>query len=180
MNCRKIVLFSAALLVAGSVWAQNNSSSFRNTQEAVRYYEDLVGSLAQQVRSLQDENARLSASVQNLQRQMESIARNNELVAKDITELRKTIAQDAEKRDKQFANFASKLNAAASVPINPPPARSGGDGFVADYEEYVVQRGATLTAIAKAYGVSVDSIRKANDMKSDMLRVGEKLKIPRK
>ena len=49
-----------------------------------------------------------------------------------------------------------------------------------DYEEYVVQKGATLTAIAKAYGVTVDSIRRANNMKSDMLRVGEKLKIPRK
>lgn len=84
------------------------------------------------------------------------------------------------KRDRQLSDFAAKLNAAASVPVNQPLPRSGGDGFVMDYEEYVVQKGATLTAIAKAYGVTVDSIRRANNMKSDMLRVGEKLKIPRK
>ncbi len=175
MHCRTISLFSAALLSAGALCAQD--VSFRNTQDAVRYYEDLVGNLAQQVRSLQDENARLSASVQNLQRQLESIARNNELVTKDIAELRKTIAQDAEKRDKQFSAFAAKLNAAASVPINQPPRQ---DGYVADYEEYVVQRGATLTAISKAYGVSIESIRQANNLKSDLLRVGDRLKIPRK
>ena len=178
MMNRKLILFSAAFLLAGSAWAQNGS--FRNTQEAVRYYEDLIGNLAQQVRSMQDENARLSASVQNLQRQLESIARSNELMTKDISELRKTISQNAEKRDRQLSDFAAKLNAAASVPVNQPLPRSGGDGFVTDYEEYVVQKGATLTAIAKAYGVTVDSIRRANNMKSDMLRVGEKLKIPRK
>ena len=176
MHCRTMILFSAAFLSAGVLCAQD--VSFRNSQDAVRYYEDLVGNLAQQVRSLQDENARLSASVQNLQRQLESIARNNELVTKDIAELRKTIAQDAEKRDKQFSSFAAKLNAAASVPINQPPRQDG--GYVADYEEYVVQKGATLTAISKAYGVSIESIRQANNLKSDMLRVGEKLKIPRK
>ena len=101
-------------------------------------------------------------------------------MTKDISELRKTIAQNTERRDRQLSDFAAKLNAAASVPVNQPPQRSGGDSFVADYEEYVVQKGATLTAIAKAYGVTVDSIRRANNMKSDMLRVGEKLKIPRK
>ena len=100
MMNRKLILFSAAFLLAGSAWAQNGS--FRNTQEAVRYYEDLVGNLAQQVRSMQDENARLSASVQNLQRQLESIARSNELMTKDISELRKTISQNAEKRDRQL------------------------------------------------------------------------------
>ena len=104
MMNRKLILFSAAFLLAGSAWAQNGS--FRNTQEAVRYYEDLVGNLAQQVRSMQDENARLSASVQNLQRQLESIARSNELMTKDISELRKTISQNAE-------------NATDSFPISP-------------------------------------------------------------
>ena len=51
---------------------------------------------------------------------------------------------------------------------------------MADYEEYVVQKGATLTAISKAYGVSIESIRQANNLKSDLLRVGDRLKIPRK
>ena len=49
-----------------------------------------------------------------------------------------------------------------------------------DYDIYEVQKGATLSVIAKAYNVTVQDIKKANNLKSDMLQVGQKLKIPRK
>ena len=49
-----------------------------------------------------------------------------------------------------------------------------------DYDIYEVQKGATLYVIAQAYGVTVSDIKKANNLKSDMLQVGQKLKIPRK
>jgi N-acetylmuramoyl-L-alanine amidase len=43
----------------------------------------------------------------------------------------------------------------------------------------VVESGQTLSAIAVAYKVSASSIKKANSMKSDTLRVGQKLFIPK-
>ena len=61
-----------------------------------------------------------------------------------------------------------------------PAKNSRTAATVTEYEVYVVQRGATLSAISRAYGVSVDAIRKANNMTSDVLRVGQSLKIPRK
>ena len=63
------------------------------------------------------------------------------------------------------------------VQKTPPPTEK--PAFT-EYEEYVVQKGATLTAIAKAYGVSIETIKKANNKTTDALRIGEKLKIPRK
>ena len=49
------------------------------------------------------------------------------------------------------------------------------------YDIYEVQRGATLLAIAKAYGVTVDDIKKANNLNSgDALQLGQRLIIPKK
>lgn len=45
---------------------------------------------------------------------------------------------------------------------------------------YVVRRGDNLTAIAKRHRVTVDAIKKANNLKSTKLSVGQKLKIPKK
>ncbi|MGD0536104.1 MAG: LysM peptidoglycan-binding domain-containing protein [Verrucomicrobiota bacterium] len=41
-----------------------------------------------------------------------------------------------------------------------------------------VKAGENLTRIAKKHGVSVKAIRQANDLKSDRINVGQKLKIP--
>jgi N-acetylmuramoyl-L-alanine amidase len=43
---------------------------------------------------------------------------------------------------------------------------------------YVVQRGDTLSEIAQRYRVSVNSLKQANNMNGDMVRVGQKLQIP--
>lgn len=44
--------------------------------------------------------------------------------------------------------------------------------------EYTVQAGDTLGAIAKAFGVTPEALRAANGLKGDVIRVGQKLKIP--
>ncbi|MBB5351750.1 LysM repeat protein [Haloferula luteola] len=43
--------------------------------------------------------------------------------------------------------------------------------------EYVVRPGDTLSGIAKRYGVSVAQIKRDNGLRSDMLRIGQKLSI---
>ncbi|GAB6065405.1 LysM peptidoglycan-binding domain-containing protein [Aquifex pyrophilus] len=46
------------------------------------------------------------------------------------------------------------------------------------YVIYRVKRGDTLIEIAKKFGVSVNEIKKANNLKGNVIRVGQKLKIP--
>jgi len=43
---------------------------------------------------------------------------------------------------------------------------------------HVVAQGETLTRIARRYGVSVSSLRSANGLSSDLIKVGQKLTIP--
>lgn len=46
--------------------------------------------------------------------------------------------------------------------------------------DHKLKSGETLSSLSKKYGVSIDEIRKANNMKGDMLRAGETIKIPSK
>ena len=45
---------------------------------------------------------------------------------------------------------------------------------------YIVVKGDSLWAIAKKYGISVDSLKKANNLTSNLLKIGQKLIIPSK
>ena len=51
---------------------------------------------------------------------------------------------------------------------------------VAEGEIYVVQKGDVLGTIARKHKISVAQLKKANNLKSDMIRVGQKLVIPTK
>ncbi len=63
---------------------------------------------------------------------------------------------------------------------NPPPdtyiawKRSNGK----NEQHYVIARGDTLSAIAKRYRVSVDAIRRSNDLASNSIQVGQTIIIP--
>jgi len=65
-------------------------------------------------------------------------------------------------------------SAAAAAKPSAPSAYSG------KYKELVVQKGDTLSGISSLAGVSIESIREANGLKSDVIRVGQVLKIPTK
>ena len=49
-----------------------------------------------------------------------------------------------------------------------------------EYSIYVVQNGDYLAKISKKCNVTIAAIKKANDLKSDTIRIGQKLKIPGK
>jgi LysM repeat protein len=59
---------------------------------------------------------------------------------------------------------------------------TGGTTGASDASEsvYVVKTGDTLTKIAKSNGVSVKALRAENDLKTDKIKVGQKLKVPGK
>ena len=44
--------------------------------------------------------------------------------------------------------------------------------------EYVVQRGDTLSGVAQRFSISIASLKQANGMNNDLLRIGQTLKIP--
>ena len=111
---KQIFLAVTIFLTAGTVCAQSRTT-FKNTQEAVRYYEELVGSLIQQVKLMQDDNATLQATVLDLKKQVSLLSAKMQDTDRELEALKKQVAADAETRKVQLKSLADKLSA-------PPPA----------------------------------------------------------
>lgn len=109
-----------------------------------------------------------SAEVASLREQLVAIQSELAAIRADRAKLK------AEVRDEISGDIAKLLatqqkKAAASQPRQ----TASQTGY-----EHKVQSGQTLSAIAVAYGVSVDKIKKANNLKSDSIRIGQTLFIP--
>jgi len=66
--------------------------------------------------------------------------------------------------------------------VSAPPASSSaptpGESTVASPQTYVVQSGDTLSVIAARFGTTVDAIRAANGLTTDIINIGQVLIIP--
>ncbi len=78
---------------------------------------------------------------------------------------------------------SSRLKIGQKLKIPAPSIRSPGNGTLvaeAAGKSYTVKSGDTLGKIAKANGVTVNALRSANQLKTDQIKVGQKLSIPGK
>lgn len=165
--------------------AATRTASTGTRRDIVSYVEELAGNTAAQLRAVQDENAELETRVIELERRIAALQETNQKLLNEIAAVKRQSAADADAREAQMKAILSKIDKLAATPApvaTVPTPVSAAD----DYEIYEVQKGATLSVIAKAYSeafgktVTVQDIKKANNMKNDNLQIGQKLKIPRK
>ena len=164
---------------SGAANAAARTASAGTRRDIVSYVEELAGNTAAQLRAVQDENAELETRVIELERRIAALQETNQKLLNEIAVVKRQASADADAHEAQLKAINSKLDKLASMPpptVTVPTPVSTAD----DYDIYEVQKGATLSVIAKAYNVTVQDIKKANNLKSDMLQVGQKLKIPRK
>jgi len=162
-------LFSAVVLTV-------SAQDIKVTPEMARQGEAFISSLKQRVTEDQDENARLAAAINDLQRRLSALESSNQSLRQEVTALKTQIAADGEARKNQLDRVEKVIRDSSKPP--PAPPRPPSNAQSGTFEEYIVQQGATLSAIAKAYGVTVDEIKKANNLTNDNLRIGQKLLIP--
>jgi hypothetical protein len=79
---------------------------------------------------------------------------------------------------------ASRTSSATSKPRSTPPrprsaAKPAAKPPAAKSRSHTIKRGDTLSSLSRRYGVSIQAIKRANGMKSDLLIDGRKLVIPR-
>ena len=166
--------------------AATRTASTGTRRDIVSYVEELAGNTAAQLRAVQDENAALETRMIELERKMATLQESNQKLLSELASVKSQAAADAAAHEKQMQAILTKIDKLAvtmtSVPTTVPAPVSTAD----DYDIYEVQKGATLSVIAKAYSeafgktVTVQDIKKANNLKSDTLQIGQKLKIPRK
>ena len=164
---------------SGAANAAARTASAGTRRDIVSYVEELAGNTAAQLRAVQDENAELETRVIALERKIADLQETNQKLLNEIAAVKRQSAADADAHEAQLKAINSKLDKLASMPpptvTVPTPVSTE-----PEYDIYEVQKGATLSVIAKAYEVSVQDIKKANNLKSDVLQIGQKLKIPRK
>ena len=176
---------TASTASTGTPAASKTTASTGTRRDIVSYVEELAGNTAAQLRAVQDENAELETRMIALERKVATLQESNQKLLNEIAAMKRQAAADAASHEKQLQSILSKLDKLAATPIPTVAVPTPVTTTAEDYDIYEVQKGATLSVIAKAYSVdgrvvTVQDIMKANNLKSDKLQIGQKLKIPRK
>jgi LysM repeat protein len=149
--------------------------------------DERLSKLRADVDALQFNQQQLQQDIKQIQGQVEEVRRAgpsasaNDLQALEARVRALDAARESDKKAiiDQLAKELAKMSGShsGSATANPPKTTDGtSDGAGV----HVVQSGETLTSIAKGSGVTIADLRKANNLTSDSLKVGQKLAIPTK
>jgi hypothetical protein len=113
-----------------------------------------------------------------IQNTLDSLNKNTQMVKLVLpyTEIKENIqaviADVIPKKENQ--QVLIKIEKKPIVPIKKEDAKTQ----TSKGQNYIVKKGDTLYKLASKYGTSIDKIKKNNNLKSDVLQIGQKLKIP--
>ena len=160
-----------------------------NVKAAIKQHDEQIAKLTFQFNQILESNKTLVGHINRLNKEIAGLERKIGLLEQSNTTLTNQLKaeqlarkSDIEKLLKEVAKqIAAALNRRTGTSSTSTSSGSNkGPVGKGEFYEYTVQQGATLGAIARAYKVSVSDIKKANNLKSDMIRVGQKLYIPKK
>lgn len=169
----KIMMLLVAAAGAGAFAANDARGSFMR-QQAFAEMQRISG----QVDLLQANVEELTRKVNALERKDDSSLRAElDSLYAAVEELRRELrAQRGEIVKDLSSRIGKVMNSSA-------PASAGTGGQKKTYNgpcrEYTVVSGDTLTLISQAFSVPISKIKEMNSLKSDNLRVGQKLYLPK-
>ena len=124
-----------------------------------------IAHLEQQLSTITAQLGNRSGSYSKLSAQLKAERKERERINKAM---QNQFSKELAKTETLLRNRQNEvIKAIAETPVN-----SG------NYNVYTVRSGDTLSVISKASGASVKKIKKINRLSSDIIRVGQKLKIP--
>ncbi|MBN1864037.1 MAG: LysM peptidoglycan-binding domain-containing protein [Victivallales bacterium] len=164
-----------------------SSSASSNINNVLRSHDERISELAFSIKHLAESNnqlvrkcSELSAENAVLKRQSAEME-NSMAVLQGALNAEKAARQaEMEKLTQEVARQISSAVSTVSVQSQQPSqTQEGKPAMKGSFYEYTVQPGATLGAIARAYKVSVEDIKKVNNLKGDVIFIGQKLYIPK-
>ena len=176
-----VTSIACLLLLTGCVTPQatitraevNASEDSRRLQETLRRYEGRMDGLELELKRVRTELDQIRAD--------QAQVMDNTLALSDGLETRLKELSNRQAQDKQelINTLSTKIAAMIKTAFDSPKRKSRGPKISPYGVEHVVERGQTLSAIAQAYGVKMEVIMAANNLKNpDSLRVNQKLFIP--
>ncbi len=178
MKPRNLLTF-VGILCASVMFAIAAPAAEPDVAQSMAILDERLKQLSQQIEALQFDQQQMQKQIADLQSQVVEIHRGGTASAADMQALDAKIkaGDAAREKDKQaildaVAKEIAAIGGHTSGGVTIAPAADGG--------EYVVQKGDTLTSIAKANGVTIAQLKKANNLITDALQAGHKLVIPKK
>ena len=161
-------------LVPALAFAQGKESFI--VQQAYAEMQRVQGQISVIESNLNDLSARVAKleggnDSSNLRREVEALRAEVASLKRQLGSQRTEIVNDLSGR-------ISKMQA-AQMPAPRAATTPKKAAVVGPHREYVVEAGDTLSVISEATGVPVRKIREMNGLKGDMLRVGQKLMLPK-
>ncbi len=192
---KKIMILSVGSLLTSCVTTQTTNTLDRKIdyynrkqQQATRDMQADIQRLNQLLANLDQSEQQANIRIANLESQVSALQKNlgiksNQYAAlvrkleleraareKSNKALLNQVSSEIEKTADHFSKNQKKLAEAI--------AKSGSRGGTAG--TYVVKKGDSLSLIASAVGVKVSRLKAVNGLKSDTIRIGQKLVIPAK
>ncbi len=168
----KIGIASVCLAACSVAFAQGRDDFMR--QQAYAEMQRVSG----QVDVLQSNIGELQRRVGKLESGGDSRGLRQEIEAlkAELASLRRELRSQRGEIVKDLSGRMAKIQQATA----PAPApRQQKQPFAGPCKEYIVEGGDTLSVIAEAFGTTVQKIREMNGLKSDNLRIGQKLLVPK-
>ena len=146
---------------------QRDMANLQADLDAVRQDERvLLGRIAE----LEQENQRKDAQIENMQKLLSAMEQRLREFERDFN---KALEAEREARNKQLTQFGKVVTSELES-----RGRAQTPTYTGKYKEFTVEKGDTLSTIAKACGTTVAELKSLNNLKNDSIYVGQVLKIP--
>jgi len=184
----KNVFFAVMVFCVSVVLAQSDARAAYQQRQAVQEVQRLSSQFDQLQNGMESLSSRMnrletSASSGDVRAEVAALRSELNVLKRRQESMRNEIVAEISKK---MADLIAK-NRPAPAP-DPSGGRasksrrsggdSGGTGPTGPYFEHTVEPGETLSYIAKECNTTIQKIKQYNNMKNDMLRVGQVIKIP--
>jgi len=178
---------SLMLLLTACETTRSRNNQFASPNQDIIRLQNNVVVLNRKIVSVQKNNLLLANKIASLKNQTNYINEANQQQDKTIRALNQQLAKERAERKVAMNKVVETVAAQTSNALNkiakqsrPKATRAGKTIPAGAYYKHKVGAGETLSAIARAYKVSVKDIKKTNNLKSNIIGIGQILHIPKK
>ena len=164
----KRIVFTACVAACSVTFAQGRDDFAR--QQAYAEMQRVTG----QMDVLQTNFNELQDRVGRIER-----GNNSQGIRQEIDALKAAIAEIRREMQNQRGEIVRDLSGRLAKMQPPAEKPAPKQVVIGPHVEYVVQSGDTLSLISQAFNVPVKRIKEMNALKSDTLRIGQKLNLPK-
>jgi len=182
------------LLLTACETTSSQNNQFAGSDQNIVALQNNVAVLKRQVAQSRTNDERIMKHISSLQNQINYMNEQNQEQNKEIQQQNKTMTALHQKIEKERAERQAALDKVVKTVADqtakavntiakqrrPKPQRTSGVMPAGAYYKHKVESGETLSAIGRAYKVSVHDIKNINRLKSNIINVGQILLIPKK